>query len=87
MPPTDTTQRDPSTEDAKKDTAHTVPASVGFYGANKAETLESGWSKLEMLFDHPLFCVPHAPIPEEDWLMKVKPKIRASKKSSMMWSV
>lgn len=44
-------------------------------------------SKLEALFDHPLYNMADPHIPEEDWLLKVKPKVKASEKSSQMWSV
>ncbi|XP_051240493.1 extracellular serine/threonine protein kinase FAM20C-like [Dicentrarchus labrax] len=75
-PPTDTTHRDSSNKDANKDAkGH----------ANQAESLASGLSKLEALFDHPLYNMPSLPIPDEDWLLKVKSKVKASEKSSQMW--
>ncbi|XP_071359873.1 extracellular serine/threonine protein kinase FAM20C-like [Trachinotus anak] len=89
-PPTDTAQRDSSTRDANKDTkGHpaliNMAASVAQHDTNRAEPLDSGLSKLEALFDHPLYNMPRPPIPEEDWLLKVKPKVKASEKSSQMW--
>ncbi|XP_040893233.1 extracellular serine/threonine protein kinase FAM20C-like [Toxotes jaculatrix] len=93
-PPTDAAQRDSSTRDANKDVKGQVqraPASintaarVGSYDANRADPLESELSKLEALFDHPLYNIPIPPIPEEDWLLRVKPKVKASEKSSQMW--
>ncbi|XP_070846821.1 extracellular serine/threonine protein kinase FAM20C-like [Chaetodon trifascialis] len=75
-PPTDTTHGDSSNKDAKKDAkGH----------ASQAESVESGLSKLEALFDHPLYNVPSPPVPEEDWLLKVKSKVKASEQSSQMW--
>ncbi|XP_029359475.1 extracellular serine/threonine protein kinase FAM20C [Echeneis naucrates] len=53
--------------------------------AKRAESLESDLSKLEALFDHPLYNVPSPPVPEDDWLLKVKPKIEASEMSSQIW--
>uniref|UniRef100_A0A8P4JX25 Family with sequence similarity 20 member C, like n=1 Tax=Dicentrarchus labrax TaxID=13489 RepID=A0A8P4JX25_DICLA len=82
-PPTDTTHRDSSNKDANKD----AKVNVGRHAANQAESLASGLSKLEALFDHPLYNMPSLPIPDEDWLLKVKSKVKASEKSSQMWSV
>lgn len=48
---------------------------------------ESGLSKLEALFDHPLYSSQRPAIPEEDRLLKVRPKVAASERSSQMWSV
>ncbi|XP_078022513.1 extracellular serine/threonine protein kinase FAM20C [Epinephelus lanceolatus] len=66
-------------------TSMDTPVNVGRYGINQAEPVESGLSKLELLFDHPLYNMPSPPIPEGDWLLKVKPQIKASEKSSQMW--
>ncbi|KAL1005701.1 hypothetical protein UPYG_G00062570 [Umbra pygmaea] len=44
----------------------------------------SAVSKLEALFNHPLYNIPTPPIPEDDWLMKVKPK-PTSERSTQMW--
>lgn len=94
--PADTTQGDSSTKDAKKDAkgherrvsaSLDMAVSVGSPGAVRAQSLESGLSKLEALFDHSLYTMSNTLIPEEDWLLKVKPKIKASEKSSHMWSV
>ncbi|XP_074486948.1 extracellular serine/threonine protein kinase FAM20C [Sebastes fasciatus] len=96
-PPAETTRRDSSSKDAKgrvqtlsdvregKYDSVEMPVNVGHYGTNRAEPVESGQSKLEALFDHPLYNMPSPPIPEEDWLLKVKPKVKASEKSSQMW--
>uniref|UniRef100_A0A671W7K6 Family with sequence similarity 20 member C, like n=1 Tax=Sparus aurata TaxID=8175 RepID=A0A671W7K6_SPAAU len=62
-----------------------MPGGVRRHGTDRAESVASGLSKLEALFDHPLYNMPSPPIPEEDWLLKVKPKIKASEKSSQMW--
>uniref|UniRef100_A0A672ZI46 Family with sequence similarity 20 member C, like n=1 Tax=Sphaeramia orbicularis TaxID=375764 RepID=A0A672ZI46_9TELE len=51
----------------------------------RAEPAESGMSKLEALFDHPLYNLPSRPIPEEDWLFKVQPNAKNHDKSSQMW--
>ncbi|XP_054866328.1 extracellular serine/threonine protein kinase FAM20C-like [Amphiprion ocellaris] len=58
---------------------------VGHHDSNQAEPLESDLSKLEALFDHPLYNIPSPAVPEEDWLLKVKPKVKAIEKSSQMW--
>ncbi|XP_067441457.1 extracellular serine/threonine protein kinase FAM20C-like [Thunnus thynnus] len=68
-----------------KNASMNMPVSAVHDGASKAEPLESGLSKLVALFDHPLYNMPSPPIPEEDWLLKVKPKVKASEKSSQMW--
>lgn len=55
--------------------------------ADHTESVESGLSKLEALFDHPLYNMPGPPVHEDDWLLRVKSKVKASEKSSQMWSV
>ena len=64
-----------------------MPVDVGRHGTERAAPVEPDLSKLEALFDHPLYNMPPPPVPEEDWLLKVKPKVKASEKSSQMWSV
>ncbi|KAM9792149.1 extracellular serine/threonine protein kinase FAM20C-like [Neosynchiropus ocellatus] len=54
-------------------------------GAVTAELLRSSLPKLEALFDHPLYNLPGRPVSEEDWLLRVKPKIKASQRSSRLW--
>lgn len=70
----------------KEDIMNTTAGVGRRHGTNRAESVESGLSKLEALFDHPLYNMPRPPIPEEDWLLKEKSK-EASEKSSQMWSV
>lgn len=48
---------------------------------------EPGLSKLEALFDHPLYSSQRPAIHEEDRLLKERPKVGASERSSQMWSV
>ncbi|XP_054635121.1 extracellular serine/threonine protein kinase FAM20C-like [Dunckerocampus dactyliophorus] len=48
------------------------------------EPVAAGLSKLAALFDHPLYNVPISAIPEDDWLLKVKPKMK-SERSSQIW--
>ncbi|RVE75894.1 hypothetical protein OJAV_G00003210 [Oryzias javanicus] len=55
------------------------------HGANQAERLESDLLKLKALFDHPLYNMPKPSIPEDDWLLRVKPKGKQSERSSLMW--
>ncbi|XP_034543519.1 extracellular serine/threonine protein kinase FAM20C [Notolabrus celidotus] len=62
-----------------------MPVSVGRHGADGEDPVESGLLKLEALFDHPLYNMPSPPVPEEDWLLKVKTKVKASERSSQMW--
>ncbi|XP_008294463.1 extracellular serine/threonine protein kinase FAM20C-like [Stegastes partitus] len=62
-----------------------LAGSVAPHDSNRAEPLESDLSKLEALFDHPLYNIPGPAIPEEDRLLKVKPKVKATEKSSQMW--
>lgn len=66
-----------------------APGGAGGYGAEPPgrTPVESGLSKLEALFDHPLYNLPQPPIPEEDKLLKVRAKAKASERSSQMWSV
>ncbi|XP_042341800.1 extracellular serine/threonine protein kinase FAM20C-like [Plectropomus leopardus] len=74
--PTDAQRKDYSDKDANKDAKGHVQT---------PSAVESGLSKLEALFDHPLYNMPSPPIPEDDWLLKMKPKIKESEKSSLMW--
>lgn len=55
--------------------------------ADPPASAESGLSKLEALFNHPLYNLPQPPIPEEDQLLKVRAKVKTSEWSSQMWSV
>ncbi|KAM9314882.1 extracellular serine/threonine protein kinase FAM20C-like [Pholidichthys leucotaenia] len=55
------------------------------YGVNKTKSLESDLSKLKALFDHPLYNMIGPTINQEDWLLKVKPKIKATEESSQIW--
>lgn len=98
-PPTDAKQRQSSSEDAKRGTRSHVDAlsdkslpvrggentTFNKEGTNKAESLESDLSKLAALFDHPLYSVPSPAVTLDDRLLKVKPKIKTSEKSSLMW--
>ncbi|KAA8595315.1 hypothetical protein FQN60_012450, partial [Etheostoma spectabile] len=68
-----------------KDASMGMPVDVGRYGTNQAESVESGMTKLEALFDHRFYKTPTQPIDEEDWLLKVQPKAKASEKSSQEW--
>lgn len=54
--------------------------------ANQMERWESDMLKLKALFDHPLYNTPRPAAPEDDWLLKVKPKTKPSQRSSQMWS-
>uniref|UniRef100_A0A3P9KH57 Family with sequence similarity 20 member C, like n=1 Tax=Oryzias latipes TaxID=8090 RepID=A0A3P9KH57_ORYLA len=60
-------------------------AGIRQHGANQTERLESDLLKLKALFDHPLYNIPTPSIPEDDWLLKVKPKAKESERSSLMW--
>uniref|UniRef100_UPI0037E818F4 extracellular serine/threonine protein kinase FAM20C-like n=1 Tax=Semicossyphus pulcher TaxID=241346 RepID=UPI0037E818F4 len=62
-----------------------MPVNVGRHVSHRAGLVEPGLLKLEALFDHPLYNLPVPPIPEEDWLLKVRTKVKASEKSSQMW--
>ncbi|XP_029283363.1 uncharacterized protein LOC115005609 [Cottoperca gobio] len=53
--------------------------------SSRAEALKAELSKLKALFDHYLYNIPGPPVPEEDWLLRVKPKVKASERSSQMW--
>ncbi|XP_043971489.1 extracellular serine/threonine protein kinase FAM20C-like [Gambusia affinis] len=53
--------------------------------ANQTERWESDMLKLKALFDHPLYNTSRPAVPEDDWLLKVKPKIKPSQRSSQMW--
>lgn len=95
--PADAAHRDPSSGDAsrkvkghaqavsdRKTASAGAPGGVGRYGA---ESAASGLSKLEALFNHPLYNLPQPPIPEEDRLLTLRAKVKASERSSQMWSV
>ncbi|CAJ1054105.1 extracellular serine/threonine protein kinase FAM20C [Xyrichtys novacula] len=71
-------------KEGEKDSIN-MPADVGRHGSGREDPVEAGLLKLEALFDHPLYNIPSPPIPEEDWLLRVKPKVKASEKSSQMW--
>ncbi|XP_045074527.1 uncharacterized protein LOC123487369, partial [Coregonus clupeaformis] len=58
---------------------------VGKFGSMAMKSMGSGMSKLEALFSHPLYNMPTPPIPEDDWLLKVKPKVKARERSTQMW--
>ncbi|XP_029913977.1 extracellular serine/threonine protein kinase FAM20C-like [Myripristis murdjan] len=62
-----------------------MAAKVGRHGVSMAGPVESGRSKLEALFSHPLYNIPSPPVSEEDWLLKVKPKVKVSERSSQIW--
>uniref|UniRef100_A0A8C6L2M7 Family with sequence similarity 20 member C, like n=1 Tax=Nothobranchius furzeri TaxID=105023 RepID=A0A8C6L2M7_NOTFU len=61
------------------------PGSTGPSGADRSGSWESDLLKMKALFDHPLYSTPRPAVPEDDWLLKVKPKVKASEKSSLMW--
>ncbi|XP_029951129.1 extracellular serine/threonine protein kinase FAM20C-like [Salarias fasciatus] len=86
-PPTDAKQRRSSQEDADK--ALPVKGRKNATSrkelVNKTESLESDLSKLEALFDHPLYNTPGPAVTADDRLLKVKPKVKTSEKSSLMW--
>ncbi|XP_030595050.1 extracellular serine/threonine protein kinase FAM20C-like [Archocentrus centrarchus] len=86
-PPTDI-QRDSSYEGAKKmvkSNARLLSDKGLLVKEGKNVSIESDLLKLEALFGHPLYNTPSPPIPEEDWLLRVKPKVKASETSSQMW--
>ncbi|XP_040925684.1 extracellular serine/threonine protein kinase FAM20C-like [Betta splendens] len=60
-------------------------AAASLSAAGGAGRVEAGSAKLEALFDHPLYTMSNSAVPEEDWLLKVKPKLRSSEKSSQRW--
>ena len=70
-----------------KNTPATMATTESRYSASQTESLESDLLKLEALFDHPLYNMPKPTIPEDDWLLRVKPKVKTSERSSQMWSV
>ncbi|KAJ8406689.1 hypothetical protein AAFF_G00296050 [Aldrovandia affinis] len=39
-------------------------------------------SKLQALFSHPLYSLPRPPLQDDDWLLKVKPKVKDSNRDS-----
>ncbi|XP_063331835.1 extracellular serine/threonine protein kinase FAM20C-like [Pelmatolapia mariae] len=81
--PTDNIQRDSSHKDGKKMVkSHVRPLSDK---EGKNASIESDLLKLEALFGHPLYNTPSPPVPEEDWLLRVKPKVKASERSSQRW--
>ncbi|XP_068178253.1 extracellular serine/threonine protein kinase FAM20C-like [Antennarius striatus] len=86
-PPTDAAHGDSSSKDAKDRGQAVID---GFLALNEggnasANTSLPLMSKLEALFDHPLYNLPRPPIPEEDWLLRVKAKMESPEKSSQRW--
>ena len=51
-------------------------------GARKGIQKVKGRSKLEALFEHPLYNLPRAELQEEDWLLRVKTKEDATDSKS-----
>ncbi|XP_062311759.1 extracellular serine/threonine protein kinase FAM20C-like [Osmerus eperlanus] len=72
-------------EEAELEEARLEEARLEEARLEEARLEEAGLSQLEELFDHPLYNLPGPPLEEDDWLLKVKPKLRASEKSSQMW--
>lgn len=77
--PADTVHGNSSNRDASKEVRGHVDQA--------RKSVESGLSKLEALFDHPLYNLPCPPIPKEDLLLKVRPQVEASETNSQIWSV
>ncbi|XP_038160741.1 extracellular serine/threonine protein kinase FAM20C-like [Cyprinodon tularosa] len=100
-PPPDPLQRDPSYQDVGREAKINVqrlpynsfrskegknPQNNNTESAaNRTERWASDLSKLRALFDHPLYNMPKPVVPEDDWLLKVKPKVKPSQRSTQMW--
>lgn len=69
-----------------KGNKNTIPLQMA-KGRHGNESLESDLLKLKALFDHPLYNMPMPAVPEDDWLLTVKPKVKKRARSSQMWSV
>ncbi|KAG7283707.1 hypothetical protein CRUP_020480, partial [Coryphaenoides rupestris] len=68
--------------DVPLDTSGLAPPPGGTAGAGPGA---GAGFKLQVLFSHPLYHLPAPPVPEDDWLLKVKPKVQADEdKSSLM---
>ncbi|KAJ8001663.1 hypothetical protein DPEC_G00171800 [Dallia pectoralis] len=57
---------------------------MGQSGSTGSKPMGPGFSKLDALFNHPLYNAPSRAIPEDDWLMRVKPKVSGGR-STQMW--
>lgn len=42
-------------------------------------------AKLEALYSHPLYNLPTPPLPEGDWLLKVRTKKKEEERSTQQW--
>lgn len=42
-------------------------------------------AKLEALFSHPLYNLPTPPLPDGDWLLKVRKKKKEEERSAQQW--
>uniref|UniRef100_A0A3Q3ADR3 Family with sequence similarity 20 member C, like n=1 Tax=Kryptolebias marmoratus TaxID=37003 RepID=A0A3Q3ADR3_KRYMA len=87
-PPTDSIQRHTPYEESKKEpNGNALPGKIfPLKGSKSTQTMQKGAGqygnesgdsdllKLKALFDHPLYNVPGPVVPEDDWLLKVKPK-------------
>ncbi|XP_062404509.1 extracellular serine/threonine protein kinase FAM20C-like isoform X2 [Sardina pilchardus] len=49
------------------------------------QPLKPNLTQLEALFAHPLYNLPGAPLQEEDWLLRVKPKVKENELDSPQW--
>lgn len=47
--------------------------------------LKPNLTMLEVLLTHPLYNLPGAPLQEDDWLLRVKPKVRENELDSPQW--
>ncbi|XP_054896857.1 extracellular serine/threonine protein kinase FAM20C-like [Poeciliopsis prolifica] len=100
-PPTDARLGDSSNQDGRREAkvnVHRLPYKRLIWkgdrqetenntesNGNQTERWESDMLKLKALFDHPLYNTPRAAVAEDDWLLKMKPKIKPSQRSSQMW--
>lgn len=52
------------------------------YPISSGRSVGSSPSKLQALFSHPLYNLPRPPIQEDDWLLRVKPKVKDNERDS-----
>ncbi|XP_064172415.1 extracellular serine/threonine protein kinase FAM20C-like [Anguilla rostrata] len=65
----------------KEGHAFSPPDRTG-YPVSSGRSVGSSPSKLQALFSHPLYNLPRPPIQEDDWLLRVKPKVKDNERDS-----
>lgn len=65
--------------------ANTVAAAGTVTHKMEIDSAADDLSKLEALFSHPLYNMPTPPLPDGDWLLKVRTKRKEEERSTQQW--